>query len=165
MAKSNNPFGDFSFENMMKQIQDNPMMKAWQDNDFYQSMAKTFSQNGSTMDLSELWDLQKKNLSTLNEVNMNLGDRMTKLASHQAELMSEAWRSVEEYSSTAQNMDADAASKNMEYAQSVFQKAMGNMQDLSKEGMEMSAQTAQVLQNRMQESVSELQDLMAKFQK
>ncbi len=162
---NHNPFGDFSFENMMKQMQDNPMMKAWQDNDMFQAFAKNFSQQGNTMDFGEIWEMQKKNLSTLNAVNVNMGERMTKLADQQAGLMGEAWETVQSYASKAPNLDADAASENMKEAESVFEKAMANMQELSKEGMEISTETTEALQNRMQESIGELQALMAKFQK
>ncbi len=164
MSKQKNPFGDFSFENVLKQMQDNPMMQAWQDNDMMQTMAKAFRQD-EPMDFSELWEMQKKNLQTLNDVNMTMGDRMTTLAQKQAELMREAWESVQHYSNQALKSGDSGAEEQMKMAQGVFQKAMANMQDLSKEGMEMTGEATTSLQKRMSESVDELQNLMKNLRK
>ncbi len=162
MNDKKNPFGNFSFEDMIQQVQDNPMMKAWTDSDFYKSMT---GQGASHFDFESIWEAQKKNLAHLNAMNAKLGDNIKELAEKQAGMMSEAWESVKDYSQNAMDSGEHDVEANMQKAQSVFQKATANIQDLSKRGMEMTEEGAKELQERMSESVKDLQDLVEKYRK
>ncbi len=162
MSDKKNPYAAFSFEDVMKQIQDNPMMKAWQESEIFQTM---MGQNSGKFDMQALWDAQQKNLERLNEINTKVGDNVKELAQKQASMMGEAWESVKDYSQNAmQSGDADMG-KNMEQAQAVFQKATANFQELSQRGMAMSEDMAKNLQDRMKESVDDLQKLAEKYRK
>ncbi len=160
MSDNKNPFGHFNFEDVFKQIQDNPMMKAWQDSDFYQAYAKEGAQG---FDFQALWEAQKKNLEHLNAMNVKIGENVKELAEKQAGMMSEAWESVKAYSENAVNNGEADVEKNMAQAQAVFQQATANIQELGKRGMEMSEDVAENLQERMKDSVQDLQNLIDKY--
>ncbi len=162
MAENNNPFGSFSFEDIMKQVQENPMMKAWTESDFYKTLT---GENPSSFDFEAIWEAQKKNLAHLSEMNSKLGDNIKELAEKQAGMMSEAWETVKEYAENATEVGEQDLQKNMEKAQGVFHKATANVQELSKRGMEMSEDAAKDLQGRMSESVKDLQELVEKYRK
>ncbi len=159
---NNNPFGNFSFEDMMKQVQENPMLKAWQDSDFYKSLSGA---QISDFDFKEIWELQKKNLDNLTQINEKLGENVKSLATKQAAVMSEAWETMKDYSADAVNSGEQDVNENMKKAQDVFHKATANIQELSRNGLEISEEMAENLQARMKETVKDLQDMIEKYRK
>ncbi len=156
---NNNPFGNFDYATMLKQMQESPMMKMWQDSDLYKSMMGA----DGKIDYEGLWETQKKNLAALNDMNVKLGTQMTDVAKEQASMMGKAWETMQDYSKRAMEGGDVDASKTMKQGEEVFQKAMENMQELGKRGMEMSEGMAETMQKRMNESIAELQDLIKKY--
>ncbi len=159
---SNNPFGGFDFNTILKNMQGNPVTDTTESNPFFKSVTDAFFKPNQPKDLGELWDMQKQALASLADGNSDMSAKMTKVANQQIEVFQEAYKTYQHYANKAakgETVDKGA----MQTAQNAMLKAMSNMQELGAKNVKMSSDAATDLQKKMTDSVGELSSLLSKF--
>lgn len=138
------------------------MMDFFKGNDFIKAFA---TPKMPDFDTDALLAAQKKNMDALVEANKAAAVGYQELHSKQVELfeatLAEAQKQIAAFDPS--KMDADAAKAQGEVAKAAFEKALTNMTALAEGAQKANADAFEVVSERIQESVAELQDLAKKF--
>ncbi len=136
--------------------------------DFFKSndFSKAFSGlNLSDLDPQKLFAAQQQNMAALMEANKSAASGYQELFQKQLSVFEEAIADAQSYlqSASANAMAPDAAKTNGEAIKAAFEKAMGNMAAMAEGAQKANSETFRLVQERVTNSVAELQALAAKF--
>jgi phasin family protein len=117
-------------------------------------------------DVNVLMTTQRKNLEALNAANKKAVESMQAIAKRQAEILAQAMAEV----STSANQITSVASpqemtaKQAELVKQAFEKALNNMRELAEMVNKANTEAFAILNQRMNESMAELQGVVAKVE-
>ena len=146
----NNPFG-FDAAKMMDFFKQNDFTKAFAD-------AKL-----PDFDAEALMASQKKNMDALVAANKAAASGYQDLFQKQVAIFEETLKMAQaQMKDVDLKMDGKAASAKADLAKAAFEKAIENMKDLAETAQKANSEAYEIVSARVQDSVKELQDLVAK---
>ncbi|ACI99291.1 MULTISPECIES: phasin family protein [Rhodospirillales] len=154
MAASKNPFFDFDMSKFMDPAKFMDVTK----------MMGDFKVPG--VDLDQMMQAQRKNIEALTAANQLAFEGLQAVMRRQVEILRQ---SMEEASSSVSDMMAagtpeEKVAKQTELVKAAFEKALTNMKEMAEMVAKSNTEAAEVLSNRVKESLEELKVAVSKTQ-
>jgi len=145
-------------------VTNNPFSQFFSQNDF----SKAFQQyQAIPFEMKDLMETQRKNLQAFTEAQQLAMESMQAVAQRQTEIVSQI---IEDNSNIAKELMGEGSpeqklAKNAELFKKLYEKATGNMQELSDMISKSGAETGKLLNKRVSASIGEIKSALEKGQK
>ena len=117
------------------------------------------------LDPKELMKAQRKNMDALIEANKAAAEGYQNLFKKQIELFEETMEEAKKQISSFEGpkLEADAAKAQSDIAKAAFENALNNMRDLAEGAQKANAEAYEIVADRVQDSIVELQRLVKTY--